>query len=73
MSSLDARPSDSLALAMQTGCPLFIGRRLAASQQPGAPQLPEVADWLEQQPPTPSRQGSPPVPAQASYAHTRKA
>jgi len=125
---------------MQTGAPLFIGRRLAASQQPGAPEL-EV-DWSELRPPTPSRQvgmvgmvwagrgyseaslfwaaerhgpaescspehecvdavahanviapqmpvlttatslhfplippmqGSPPVPAQASYAHTRKA
>lgn len=70
--SLDARPSDSLALAMQTNAPLFIGRRLAASLQPGALEL-ELGDWSEQRPPTPSTRDSPPVPAQASYAHTRKA
>ncbi|KAL4422689.1 hypothetical protein ABPG75_008886 [Micractinium tetrahymenae] len=70
--SLDARPSDSLALAMQSHAPLFIGRRLAASQQPGAPEV-QVGDWLQQQPPSPSRQGSPPTSAQASYRHSRHA
>lgn len=70
--SLDARPSDSLALAMQTNAPLFIGRRLAASQQPGAPEV-MVGDWLQQQPPSPSREGTPPASAQASYRHSRRA
>lgn len=70
--SLDARPSDSLALAMQTNAPLYIGRRLAASQQPGAPEV-EIGDWLQQQPPSPSREGTPPASAQASYRHSRRA
>ncbi|KAL4448976.1 hypothetical protein ABPG77_007693 [Micractinium sp. CCAP 211/92] len=70
--SLDARPSDSLALAMQTKAPLYIGRRLAASQQPGAPEV-VVGDWLQQQPPSPSREGTPPASAQASYRHSRRA
>ncbi|PSC69088.1 hypothetical protein C2E20_7345 [Micractinium conductrix] len=70
--SLDARPSDSLALAMQTGAPLFMGRQLAAaSQQPGS--LEEVAEWHQRRPPTPSRQATPPASAQASYDFTRKA
>jgi hypothetical protein len=67
-------PADSLALAMQSGAPLYVGRRLAASQQPGAPEL-AVGGWgaAELRPPTPSTQGSPPLAAQASYGHTRKA
>lgn len=71
--SLDARPADSLALAMQTGAPIYMGRRLAASQQPGALEA-EAGDWNGLRPPKPSSQGpSPPMTAQASYAHTRKA
>lgn len=50
--------ADSLALAMQTKAPLYIGRRLAASQQPGAPEV-VVGDWLQQQPPSPSREVGP--------------
>ena len=67
--SLDARPSDSLALALQTGAPLFVSRRLAASQQPGSPET--EAGWSELAPPRPSRQGTPPPAAQASYRLSR--
>jgi hypothetical protein len=57
---------------MQTNAPLYIGRRLAASLQPGSLEA-MAGEWAELRPPTPSLQGSPPVAAQASYGHTRKA
>ena len=46
--------ADALSLAIQAGSPIFISRRLAASQQPGSPEF-EV-DWQEQAPPRPRRQ-----------------
>lgn len=59
-SSLDARPADALSLAIQSNSPIYISRRLAASQQPGSPEF-EV-DWQEQAPPRPRRQDSPLAP-----------
>ncbi|PRW59316.1 hypothetical protein C2E21_2248 [Chlorella sorokiniana] len=59
-SSLDARPADAISLAIQSNSPIYISRRLAASQQPGSPEL-EV-EWQEQAPPRPRRQGSPLAP-----------
>ena len=50
-----ARPTpDALSLAIQSNSPIYISRRLAASQQPGSPEF-EV-DWQEQAPPRPRRQ-----------------
>lgn len=52
--SIDARPSDALAVAMRSKAPIFVSRRIAAARQPGSLES-KLGMYEDAEPPVPRR------------------